>query len=535
MQREIPFNQLSLEQSVVNLLINDLGSDKFYRNLSIVDADMIQNKTLHAFVSYSKSQVKKGLPVDLDQFLYEVVDKNPSFVRGDIDLARQLVVTQQFDSYISQLNRNFIHKLGCDKIRELHHNLSSGTNDLDVLTASQDLYRELLSKSGTSVPEAFSSDTDSFMEDLSTEWMYEQQGIGRVKIGLQNYDGRYAGFKSGELIILGARPSMGKTSMALTMALGALKSKSKYPVVIFSGEMSPLALKKKLIAMYSFGNSAINDFVPLSALTQFENFEAHRDNIHYINEEMKRLFENKLIIVDSIGKGIDFIHKELAKVYNKYGGINIAFLDYIQIVKLEGKKSRHEEIADVSMSCKIMANEMNCPFVVLAQLNRELERRENKRPLPSDLKDSGSIEQDADVILFVYRDSVYRSEALKQEGNMDQAEALLSEPLDTTELIVGKNRNGPTGTVLLKFHRATTRFIDEEIRRIDVTPPAPSSRSENITPTFDASIVNSSVMGVVRETKDPVVVAEEDLLTHTIDDTPSLDVYIKSYQNKGYQ
>lgn len=510
MLKNINFDQNSLEQSVLSFLLKNIGADVFSRNLSSVRAEMITNKSLRMFVVYAKNQVEQTLPVDLNHFLHEVIDGDPTLNRGDIDIAINVNPSSSFDSYISQLNKNYIQKVGSDKIRELHHSLSSDSHGLDVLIETHSLYRELLSSSGDGVVETFSQDSDDYMNDLNEEWSREQQGLGRVKIGLNSFDHRYSGLKDGELVILGARPSMGKTSMALSMALGALESKSPHPVVIFSGEMSPRDLKKKLISMYSYSNGFGGGEVPLSALMQFHDFESHRENIASINHKMKELFEHKLIIVDSIGKDVYFIQKELAKIYNKYGGITAGFLDYIQIVKLEGKKARHEEIGDVSMSFKIMASEMNFPFVVLAQLNRELEKRENKRPTPSDLKDSGSIEQDADVIMFVYRDSVYKAEEYKQKNDEAALEALNSTPLDKTEIIIGKNRNGPIGTVALNFHKTTTRFVEPIRNGIDTSPPI-VSRDERSTPSFDMSMVNPSSLGEVSEAMPSSIVDRHEL------------------------
>jgi len=518
------FDQYAIEQKTISALLPLIGGSDFKRNLFLLTPELFTNPTFSNFIKYSISQNNRNLPVDCDQFLFEVVDKNLKLSRLDFESTFSTPVSDTFLNYASQLALNKLQNIGSEKITDLYHKLSKKEGSVDILNEIQNVYSEMLNIGGGASHENFSDENDSFIEDLDNEWANELMGLGRVKIGLDNYDSQYGGFSDGELVILGARPSMGKTSLALTFALGAMKRESKYPVVIFSGEMSAKALRKKLLAMFSFSSGSLDQsFVPLESIIQFKSYELHKENIIHHNQKMKKFFAERMIIIDSIGKDLTFIQKELTTIYNTFGGIDIAFLDYLQIVNLPGKKQRHEEIADVSFGCKVLAAELSFPFVVLAQLNRELERRDNKRPLPSDLKDSGSIEQDADVILFVYRDNVYKMEEFKQKNDDMSIETLLSQPFDQTELIIGKNRNGPTGTVWLNFHKATTKFIDYKQSSIDTSAPTASFKTEVLpeqsTPSsgFDPSIVTSE-NGIVSLSDDSsVIVVPNDLLDEKVE------------------
>lgn len=498
MTAKIQFNQTSLEQKIMASLMKDFGTKQFEQKIKGLDEELFIGKTYRSFVKYAVNQKKFNLPIDLEQFMHEIVDKDVNLHRGDMDVLSTVLDYSDFYSYLEQLSMHRMQHKGVEEVRELYHALSVDPLAIDMLEASNKLQKNMVSFSNPTKSDSFDEGSDSFIEMLEKEWANERLGIGRVKSGIDAFDKKYSGFKDGELIILGARPSMGKTSIALSIALGAINRNSKLPIIFFSGEMSPTSLRKKLVAMYSLSLLGTN-FIPLSAIVQFSGYEVYRDRIKEVSDKMVAIFNERLKIIDSVGKDIIFIRKEMNEIHNKYNGIDIAFIDYLQIIKLQGKAARHEEIGDTSRECKILASEFECPLVVLAQLNRELEKRDNKRPLPSDLKDSGSIEQDADVIMFVYRDSVYKKEELKQKGEMAEVEALESRPKDPTELIIAKNRNGPVGTVTLDFHTSTTMFIDKEEFKLNVGAPVPEQQNQPQR-VFNTNIVVTSGVQEVVET-----------------------------------
>ena len=166
---------------------------------------------------------------------------------------------------------------------------------------------------------------------------------------------------------------------------------------------------------------------------------------------------------------IHHVRSKLRKLKAQHPEISVAIIDYLQLMSGEGKEGRQQEVSEISRGLKQLARELQIPIVALSQLNRGVESRDNKRPMLSDLRESGAIEQDADIILFVYRDDVYR-EAMEKEKEMkakaegkEYTSAFSMKTEEEAEIIIGKQRNGPTGTVKLIFQKNFTRFVDAAI------------------------------------------------------------------------
>jgi replicative DNA helicase len=179
----------------------------------------------------------------------------------------------------------------------------------------------------------------------------------------------------------------------------------------------------------------------------------------------------KLFVDDGGYATIHHVRSKLRKLKTQHPEISMAIIDYLQLMSGEGsREGRQQEISEISRGLKQLARELQMPIIALSQLNRSLEARENKRPMLSDLRESGAIEQDADIILFVYRDDVYREAKEKEKEMKAKAEGkeykstFRSKQEEETELIIGKQRNGPTGTVDLLFQKRFTRFVDAESR-----------------------------------------------------------------------
>lgn len=257
-----------------------------------------------------------------------------------------------------------------------------------------------------------------------------------VPSGLTDLDALTAGFQPGDLIIIGARPSMGKTSLALGFIEAAIQHQGNASVQMYSLEMPADALIYRLIAILGHmdlsrllkGNLDDDDWPRLTAA------------IGKING-----WGERLVIDDCAGLTPVALRAKARRAARRFGRPALILIDYLQLMRCPGQENRANEISEISRALKALAKEMNCPVIALSQLNRELERRPNKRPINADLRDSGAIEQDADVILFVYRDEVYHPE---------------TEFKGVAELIIGKHRNGPTGTVRTAFIPAQTRFAN---------------------------------------------------------------------------
>jgi replicative DNA helicase len=246
------------------------------------------------------------------------------------------------------------------------------------------------------------------------------------------------GLQAGELIIIAGRPSMGKTSFAMSIAEN-VSIKGGVPVMVFSLEMP----SEQLVMRMTSSMSGMSYGVIRSGGISAEDFPK-------FIEATEAVAGGELYIDDSSGLGVAEIKSKCRRVIREKGPIGLVIIDYMQLMgsgqpagKVGYASNRQQEISDISRGLKNMARELNVPVIALSQLNRDLEKRPNKRPMNSDLRDSGSIEQDADLIMFVYRDEVYNPDTLDQ---------------GIAEIIISKQRNGPIGTVRLRFDSSYTRF-----------------------------------------------------------------------------
>ncbi len=259
-------------------------------------------------------------------------------------------------------------------------------------------------------------------------------GLTGIASGYEVLDQMTSGFQKGDLIILAARPSMGKTALALN--IGSHAAANGLNVGVFSLEMGGEQLTLRLLSAES--NIAHHN-IRNATITSDEWVE--------LINAASRLSERKLFIDDTAGLDIMALRAKARKL-KAQSGIDFLIIDYLQMLHSTKKhENRHQEVSEISRALKALAKELQVPILALSQLSRAVDSRMDKRPMLSDLRESGAIEQDADVIMFLYRDIVY---------NPDTENPALA------ELIVGKQRNGPTGMVQLQFLRELTKFEDLE-------------------------------------------------------------------------
>lgn len=261
-----------------------------------------------------------------------------------------------------------------------------------------------------------------------------------ISTGFRDLDYRTAGLQPSDLILIAARPSMGKTAFALNIA-EYVAMINHVPTAIFSLEMSKVQLAKRLVAM----NSKVDS-------QHIRTGTLEDDEWAKVTESSIILGESSLYIDDTGSISINDLRSKCRKLKME-NGLGLIIIDYLQLMSgNSGNKniSRQQEISDISRSLKSLARELDCPVIALSQLSRKVEEREDKRPILSDLRESGAIEQDADVVMFLYRDEYYNKDASTQKG--------------VTEVIIGKQRNGPTCTVKLKWLAQFTKFANLEIR-----------------------------------------------------------------------
>ncbi len=260
--------------------------------------------------------------------------------------------------------------------------------------------------------------------------------------GYTDLDTMTAGFQPGDLIIIAARPSMGKTTLALNIAqYASAESKKKIPSAIFSLEMG-----KEQLVMRFFASIARVDFGKMRT-GHFQDSDWPR-----LTRAAGVLHDSKIFIDDTPAISVLELRSKARRLKSEHD-IGLIIVDYLQLMRGgTNPESRQQEISEISRSLKALAKELNVPVVALSQLNRELEKRGDKRPMMSDLRESGAIEQDADVIMFVYREAVYCESCRKRDGSCTEGHER------NAELIIGKQRNGAIGTVKLAFLGEHTRF-----------------------------------------------------------------------------
>ncbi|MFT4825521.1 MAG: replicative DNA helicase [Halioglobus sp.] len=267
------------------------------------------------------------------------------------------------------------------------------------------------------------------------EELFNSDGdITGLTTGFADLDGMTSGLQPSDLVIVAGRPSMGKTSFAMNLVENAvLVEGQKKPILVFSMEMPAESLMIRLLS--SIGR--IDQ-------TRIRNGKLEQEDWPKLSMAVNKLKDVPLFIDDSAALTPTEVRSRARKIAREHNGIGMIMVDYLQLMQVAGEgEGRTAEISEISRSLKAIAKEFECPVVALSQLNRSLEQRPNKRPVNSDLRESGAIEQDADVIMFIYRDEVYN------EDSPDKG---------TAEIIIGKQRNGPIGTCRLAFQGQFTRF-----------------------------------------------------------------------------
>ena len=258
-------------------------------------------------------------------------------------------------------------------------------------------------------------------------------GLTGITTGFKELDEKTSGLQKSDLIILAARPAMGKTAFALTVALNAA-TRGNASVMLFSLEMSKEQLGQRLLAMQSRVD-----------MQNLKKGNLQRSDWDDINEALGELSKATIHIDDTAGISIMEMKSKCRRVKAE-SGLDLVIIDYLQLMNPEGRAdSRTQEISVISRNLKLLARELDCPVLVLSQLSRAPETRSDHRPMLSDLRESGSIEQDADMVLFLYRDEYY-----------NEGEAI---PGDC-EVILAKQRSGPTGTLHVAWLSKITRFVD---------------------------------------------------------------------------
>ena len=383
----------------------------------------------------------KKIPIDITTLTTELKNKNKLDAIGGVEYLTEIIdyvpTAANVDHYIklveeSALLRRLI-EVSTDIVTSAYNNEVSVNDTLD------NAERRILSV----VNNRRSTEFKSIREVLETaeanlEKLAETKGeVTGVSTGWYDIDHLTSGLHENELIIIAARPAMGKTAFALNLATNVAMNSSK-AVALFNMEMGAEQLVNRMI----------------SSLGQIEGKKMATGNLQNndwkrVSEAISQLSGTKLYMDDTPGITIGEIRSKCRRLANSEEGLSMVVIDYLQLISSSTNYggNRQQEVSDISRSLKMMAMELKVPVVALAQLSRSVEARENKRPIMSDLRESGSIEQDADIVAFLYRDDYYNKEKISENNT------------SVSEFIVAKHRNGPTATIELLFKRDTSTFL----------------------------------------------------------------------------
>ena len=291
--------------------------------------------------------------------------------------------------------------------------------------------------------------------EMASNAYKNDEGIVGVPTGLTDLDDRLGGLHKSDLLIIAGRPSMGKTALATNIAYNAAKKiqddNKKSTVAFFSLEMSSEQLSTRILAEQSRIKS--NDI---------RRGRISEDQFDKFIETSKNISELPLYIDETPAITIAALSNRARRIKRLYG-LDLVVVDYIQLMRASNfKDGRVQEISEITQGLKALAKELSVPVLALSQLSRAVEQRDDKKPQLSDLRESGSIEQDADVVMFVYRESYYIERKEPRPATVEHAEwqAKMNEVSNLAEIIIGKQRHGPTGNVMLEFEAMFTKFKD---------------------------------------------------------------------------
>ncbi|MDC3060690.1 replicative DNA helicase [Candidatus Pelagibacter sp.] len=291
--------------------------------------------------------------------------------------------------------------------------------------------------------------------EMASNAYKNEDGIVGVPTGLSDLDGRLGGLHKSDLVIIAGRPSMGKTALATNIAFNAARKiqedGKKSCVAFFSLEMSSEQLSTRIIAEQSRIKS--NDI---------RRGKISEEQFDKFIETSKNISELPLYIDETPAISIAALSNRARRI-KRLSGLDLIVIDYIQLMRANfAREGRVQEISEITQGLKALAKELSVPVLALSQLSRAVEQRDDKKPQLSDLRESGSIEQDADVVMFVYRESYYLQNKEPRPATVEHAEwqAKMNEVAHLAELIIQKQRHGPTGTVMLEFEAMFTKFKD---------------------------------------------------------------------------
>ena len=437
---KVPPHDIEAEQAILGCMLTDrdsviaaievLKEDAFYRE---------DNKAIYAAILglYSKNE-----PIDIITVKAELIETG-SFERvGGLEylasLPERVPTTANVDKYIKIVDEKAMLRNLISSANELVALGYDETEDVDrIMDMAEKKIFDLAQKKNT---KGYAALKDVLVETFAKlEELYNQKGqLSGTSTGFKDYDLKTSGLHDSDLIIVAARPAMGKSAFAINIATN-VAVQAKKGVAIFNLEMSKDQVGNRILCCEALVDS-----------NKVRTGQLEDDDWVKLASTLTRLSEAPIYIDDTAGISIMEIRAKCRKLKIEKD-IGLIVIDYLQLIQGSGKKnaSREQEISEISRSLKILAKELQVPVIALSQLSRSVEKRDDKRPMLSDLRESGAIEQDADQVIFLYRDDYYNED---------------SEKKNVAEVILAKHRGGSTGTIDLAWLPSYTKFANLEKR-----------------------------------------------------------------------
>ncbi|GEK10820.1 replicative DNA helicase [Pseudoalteromonas sp. McH1-7] len=436
---KVPPHSIEAEQSVLGGLM--LDNEAFDRVAELVVSHDFYTRTHKLIFEAMEKLVELGQPIDLITISENLEKNNQLETIGGFsylaEIAKNTPSAANIDAYASIVRERAVVRemIGvANEIAEAGFN-PEGRDSHELLDLAESKVFKIAEQrtKSTEGPQSIHNILEKTVDKIEELYQSPQDGVTGVSTGYGDLDKMTAGMQPSDLIIVAARPSMGKTTFAMNLAEHAAMTQDK-PVLIYSLEMPSEQIMMRMLA--SLGR--INQ-------TKVRTGQLDDDDWARLSSTMGLLMEKgKMYIDDASGLTPTDVRSRARRIARDHGGISMIMVDYLQLMRVPSlSDNRTLEIAEISRSLKALAKELQCPVIALSQLNRTLEQRADKRPVNSDLRESGSIEQDADLIMFIYRDEVYNDD---------------SPDKGTAEIIIGKQRNGPIGKVRLTFQGQYSRF-----------------------------------------------------------------------------
>lgn len=436
---KVPPHDIEAEQAILGCMLTD--RDSVISAIEVLKADAFYREDNKAIYSAILSLYAKSEPIDIITVKAELVETGNFERVGGLEylasLPERVPTTSNVEKYIKIVDEKAMLRSLINSANELVALGYDETEDVDnIMDMAEKKIFDLSQKKNS---KGYTSIKDVLVESFAKlEELYNQKGkLSGTPTGFADLDLRTSGLHDSDLIIVAARPAMGKSAFAINIATNVALQAGK-GVAIFNLEMSKEQVGNRILCSEAMVDS-----------NKIRTGQVEDDDWVKLASTLGRLSEAPIYIDDTAGISIMEIRAKCRKLKLEKD-IGLVVIDYLQLIQASGRNSsREQEISEISRSLKVLAKELNIPVIALSQLSRGVEKRDDKRPMLSDLRESGAIEQDADIVIFLYRDDYYNED---------------SEKKNVAEVILAKHRGGSTGTVDLAWLSSYTKFANLEKR-----------------------------------------------------------------------